>query len=333
MSITPVQGEVAPFSPRAAPTANVKRLAVVAIKAIVSIGLIAVLATRLDYARVLSYWRLLNGVWILGALGILFLEMCLLAGVRLKLMLVSVDARRPLTTTAHIALCGFFFEQVTIGFVGGDAIRLWLLRRTHVPFGRAIQALLLDRACGFASLVLLSLIGVQALLPLVEESVREVITVTLGAFVAAGLLGIAVIVVLTKVLRPTKLSAYWQRFGLSEHPVSMATLAIVFILAVATQLLNVLVFWMLGQSLVLPTALQQWFIVAPTVLLVSMLPISIGGWGVREGAMVVALHGFGISAEDALLPSVLFGLCAVTATLPGGILWVINRDAVAENSG
>jgi uncharacterized protein (TIRG00374 family) len=310
-----------------------KRLALVAIKAIVSIGLIAVLATRLDYARVLSYWRLLNGVWILGALGILFLEMCLLAGVRLKLMLVSVDARRPLTTTAHIALCGFFFEQVTIGFVGGDAIRLWLLRRTHVPFGRAIQALLLDRACGFASLVLLSLIGVQVLLPLVEESVREVITVALGAFVAAGLLGIAVIVVLTKVLRPTKLSAYWQRFGLSEHPVSMATLAIVFILAVATQLLNVLVFWMLGQSLGLPTALQQWFIVAPTVLLVSMLPISIGGWGVREGAMVVALHGFGISAEDALLPSVLFGLCAVLATLPGGILWVINRDAVAENSG
>ena len=333
MSITPVQGEVAPFPPRAAPTANVKRLAQVAIKAIVSIGLIAVLATRLDYARVLSYWRLLNGVWILGALGILVLEMCLLAGVRLKLMLVSVDARRPLTATAHIALCGFFFEQVTIGFVGGDAIRLWLLRRTHVPFGRAIQALLLDRACGFASLVLLSLIGVQALLPLVEESVREVITVTLGAFVAAGLLGIAVIVVLTKVLRPTKLSAYWQRFGLSEHPVSMATLAIVFILAVATQLLNVLVFWMLGQSLGLPTALQQWFIVAPTVLLVSMLPISIGGWGVREGAMVVALHGFGISAEDALLPSVLFGLCAVLATLPGGILWVINRDAVAENSG
>jgi glycosyltransferase 2 family protein len=332
MSITPVQGEVAPFPPRAAPTANVKRLALVAIKAIVSIGLIAVLATRLDYAHVLSYWRQLNGVWILGALGILFLEMCLLAGVRLKLMLASVDARRPLTITAQIALCGFFFEQVTIGFVGGDAIRLWLLRRTHVPFGRAIQALLLDRACGFASLVLLSLIGVQALLPLVEESVREVITVTLGAFVAAGLLGIAVIVVLTKVLRPTKLSAYWQRFGLSEHPVSMATLAIVFILAVATQLLNVLVFWMLGQSLGLPTALQQWFIVAPTVLLVSMLPISIGGWGVREGAMVVALHGFGISAEDALLPSVLFGLCAVTATLPGGILWVINKDAVPGNA-
>jgi len=42
-----------------------------------------------------------------------------------------------------------------------------------------------------------------------------------------------------------------------------------------------------------------------------MLPISIGGWGVREGAMVVALHGFGLAPQDALLPSVLFGLCRV----------------------
>src|SRR3984893_4425251 len=257
MSITPIQTEVGPIPRQDAPTANMKRLALVAIKAIVSIGLIAVLATRLDYARVLSYWRLLNGVWILGALGILFLEMCLLAGVRLRLMLVSVDARRPLTTTAQIALCGFFFEQVTIGFVGGDAIRLWLLRGTRRPVGRALQGPLLDRACGFASLVLLSLVGVQALLPLVQESVRDVIVITLGAFVAAGLLGIALVLVLTKLLPPTKLSAYWQRFGLSEHPISPVTLAIVLMLAIATQLLNVLVFWLLGQSLGLPITLPQ----------------------------------------------------------------------------
>jgi hypothetical protein len=56
-----------------------------------------------------------------------------------------------------------------------------------------------------------------------------------------------------------------------------------------------------------------------------MLPISVGGWGVREGAMVVALHGLGIPAEEALLPSVLFGLCAVIATLPGAIFWVSTR--------
>ena len=43
--------------------------------------------------------------------------------------------------------------------------------------------------------------------------------------------------------------------------------------------------------------------------------------------MVVALRGFGIPTEEALLPPILFGLCAVIATLPGGIFWVISKKA------
>jgi glycosyltransferase 2 family protein len=304
-----------------------RQLAIVAAKALISIGLIAFLASRLDFSRLLSYWRVLNGIWILGALAVLIVEMCAIAGVRLNLMLVYVDARRKLTTTMQIALCGFFFEQVTIGFVGGDAVRLWLLRRADVPLGRAIRALLLDRACGFASLVLLSLLGIHALLPLVDETVRSVIAVTLIAGIAIGLVAVAVGFALTKLLPRSRLAEFWQRLGPQGQAVNVVALATVFALAATTHLLNVLVFWMLGQSLGLTMTLSQWFVVAPTVLLISMLPISVGGWGVREGLMVVALHGFGIPTEEALLPSILFGLCAVTATLPGGIFWVISKNA------
>jgi glycosyltransferase 2 family protein len=304
-----------------------RQLAIVAAKALISIGLIAFLASRLDFSRLLSYWRVLNGIWILGALAVLIVEMCAIAGVRLNLMLVYVDARRKLTTTMQIALCGFFFEQVTIGFVGGDAVRLWLLRRADVPLGRAIRALLLDRACGFASLVLLSLLGIHALLPLVDETVRSVIALTLIAGIVIGFVAVAVGFALTKLLPRSKLAGFWQRLGPQGQAVNVVALATVFALAATTHLLNVLVFWMLGQSLGLTMTLSQWFVVAPTVLLISMLPISVGGWGVREGLMVVALHGFGIPTEEALLPSILFGLCAVTATLPGGIFWVISKNA------
>jgi len=309
------------------PAPDFRGLAVVTVKALISIGLIAFLATRLNYTQVLSYWRVLNGVWILGALAILFLEMCAIAGVRLKLMLAYVDVRRPLTMTVRIALCGFFFEQVTIGFVGGDAIRLWLLRRADVEFGWAIGALLLDRAFGFASLVLLSLLGIHALLALVDERLRSVIAATLVVVVATGCVGVVVAFALTKLLPSSRLAAFWQRLTWPSQAIHIALLGIVFALAATTHLLNVLVFWMLGQSLGLTMTFDQWFIVVPTVLLISMLPISVGGWGVREGAMVVALHGFGIPTEEALLPSILFGLCAVIATLPGGIFWVLSKKA------
>jgi len=227
----------------------------------------------------------------------------------------------------QIALCGFFFEQVTIGFVGGDAVRLWLLKRADVPLGRAIRALLLDRTCGFASLVLLSLLGIHALLPLVDEKVRSVIAGTLIVSIATGLVAVAVAFALTKLLPRSRLARFWERLGPQGQAVNVVALTTVFALAATTHLLNILVFWMLGQSLGLTMTLDQWFVVAPTVLLISMLPISVGGWGVREGAMVVALHGFGIPTEEAVLPSILFGLCIVTATLPGGIFWVISKNA------
>jgi uncharacterized membrane protein YbhN (UPF0104 family) len=306
------------------------RLAVTTVKALISIGLIAFLATRLNYTQVLSYWHILNGVWILGALAVLFLEMCAIAGVRLRLMLFYVDVRRPLTTTVQIALCGFFFEQVTIGFVGGDVVRLWLLRRADVPFGRAIGALLLDRACGFASLVLLSLLGIHGLLALVDESLQRVIVVTLLVVLITGCAGVGVAFASTKLLPLSRLAVFWRRLGPRGRATNIAVLGIVFALAATTHLLNVLVFWMLGQSLGLTMAFDQWFIVVPTVLLISMLPISVGGWGVREGAMVVALQGLGVPSEEALLSSILFGLCAVTATLPGAIVWISTRRPLAS---
>jgi glycosyltransferase 2 family protein len=321
MSVFQFPGEKARKTER-----DFRRLAVITVKALISIGLIAFLATRLNYTQMLSYWRVLNGVWILGALLVLFLEMCAIAGVRLRLMLFYVDVRCPLTTTVQIALCGFFFEQVTIGFIGGDAVRLWLLKR-DVPLGRAIRALLLDRACGFASLVLLSLLGIHALLPLVDEKVRNVIAGVLIISVATGFVAVASTFAVTKLLPRSRLAGFWQRLGPQGRGVNVLALATVFALAATTHLFNVLVFWMLGKSLGLTMTLDQWFVVAPTVLLISMLPISVGGWGVREGAMVVALHGFGIPTEEALLPSILFGLCAVIATLPGGILWVISKKA------
>ena len=325
MSVFQFPGEKAPKT-----EPDFRRLAVITFKALISVGLIAFLATRLNYTQVLSYWHVLNGVWILGALAVLFLEMCAIAGVRLRLMLFYVDARCPLTATVQIALCGFFFEQVTIGFVGGDVIRLWLLRRADVPFGRAIGALLLDRACGFASLVLLSLLGIHALLALVDESLRSVIAVTLLVVVITGCVGVGVAFALTKLLPLSRLAVFWQHLSSPRQAIHTAVLGIVFALAATTHLLNVLVFWMLGQSLGLAMTFDQWFIVVPTVLLISMLPISVGGWGVREGAMVVALHGLGVPSEEALLSSILFGLCAVTATLPGAIFWVSTRKPLTS---
>jgi hypothetical protein len=66
-------------------------------------------------------------------------------------------------------------------------------------------------------------------------------------------------------------------------------------------------------------------VLVPLVVLVSMLPVSVAGWGVREGAMVVALGAVGVDRATALTTSVLFGLALAATGIPGGLLWLYGR--------
>ena len=65
-------------------------------------------------------------------------------------------------------------------------------------------------------------------------------------------------------------------------------------------------------------------VLIPPVVLVSTIPISIAGWGVREAAMITLLALVGVAEADAFVLSVLFGLLTFGLSLPGGIVWIIG---------
>ena len=56
-----------------------------------------------------------------------------------------------------------------------------------------------------------------------------------------------------------------------------------------------------------------------------MLPISVGGWGVREVSMVGMLALVGIDKEAALTISVQLGILAIIASLPGAVIYAKRR--------
>ena len=67
-------------------------------------------------------------------------------------------------------------------------------------------------------------------------------------------------------------------------------------------------------------------VLVPIIMLMSMLPVSIAGWGLREGAAVVLLGEAGINPADALLLSVLFGLISLLIWGFGGLVWLASRS-------
>jgi glycosyltransferase 2 family protein len=54
-----------------------------------------------------------------------------------------------------------------------------------------------------------------------------------------------------------------------------------------------------------------------------IVPISIGGWGLRELAVISLLAGYGVAPERALLFSVCFGLALAVGSLPGAAVWLL----------
>ena len=74
----------------------------------------------------------------------------------------------------------------------------------------------------------------------------------------------------------------------------------------------------IGLAIGLNLALGWDFLIMPSVMIVALLPLLIGGWGMREGTMVVGLPTVGVESADALLISTLFGLLSTAIGLSGG---------------
>ena len=84
-------------------------------------------------------------------------------------------------------------------------------------------------------------------------------------------------------------------------------------------------FWMFGKGIGTSVTLLQFFVCSAVAIIVSILPVAIAGWGLREGAFVLVLTPLGVSSSEALAISVAFGIASLIAGLPGLFLW-LSRD-------
>jgi hypothetical protein len=107
---------------------------------------------------------------------------------------------------------------------------------------------------------------------------------------------------------------------------------IILALGCLIHVLTIVVVWSVGcaQGLVLPASDAA---VLFTVMIgVALVPISIGGWGLRELAVISLLGHHGVAPERALLFSVCFGLVLAVGSLPGALAWLLYSFAPSWRS-
>jgi hypothetical protein len=94
-------------------------------------------------------------------------------------------------------------------------------------------------------------------------------------------------------------------------------------LAISAQIALGMATFSMAASLGIKVSLLDCIVLMQPVALLASLPISVGGWGVRETAVVLLFGLIGVPSSAALVLSLQLGLLALFVVLPGGILWLL----------
>lgn len=308
-------------------SSTIRRWVALTLKLAVSAALLALALSEADGVGHPAVVSGLSPTTIVSVIAIVVLQMAVISAWRLKLVMQLLGCRVSAVDAARITWFGFFIEQVGAVFVAGDVARIWLLRQANVALRTATEGPLLDRAVGLVAIVAMASLGMPQLWWSLSPGQQQI--VLLAAGLAAGVLTtLAALATLlfnlgsraarwVESLRALGTSTVWT-LAQSSRP----RIATVVLLAFATHSLNVVAIYLLLTAVGVKLGLATCFVFTPTVLLVSMLPASVSGWGVREGAFVLALKSFGVPSAHVLLASVLFGTCVLIASLPGAVIWL-----------
>ena len=235
--------------------------------------------------------------------------------------------------TAVVYWVGVFFNNLLPGNIGGDAVRIYDVRRLTGATDRAAAATFMDRFIGLFSTCGLAL-GACALVAEVRRpglvTLLGTVWVTLAALLAMGLsrrlrrvrgfLGL---------LLPRRLGAGVERlrFAIAVYREQTGLLAAAWAVSLGVQFSRILVYWAAGLAVGLEVGLRYFVGFQPAAAIVAALPISVGGLGVREGVLVELFGEVGVEENLAFAASLLGYAAGISASALGGIAFVLRRSS------
>lgn len=223
---------------------------------------------------------------------------------------------------------GMFFNQALPTSIGGDAVRILDIARCGFRKRDALYAVAIDRLAGLGALVLLAFVAYlsnPALLP--PEVSRPILLLMVSSLLS--LLGISWLkrwVWLERYPPLALLRALSLRF---HHAFSGERLPLL-VSSLLVPCFALLGFFASGRALGLPFGLITYFAIVPSALILTIIPVSIAGWGVREGVLVGLFGLIGANRPAVLMMSLLYGLMLIAVSLPGLLVFMRGRHGMTN---
>ena len=277
-----------------------------------------------DLKQALSYLQEANGYWIVLALVIVQLQVVLSAwrwqrtAVRLgqRLSVQRAIGEYYLATVANLSLPGG---------VTGDAARI-VRNRDEQGWGLVAQGVLLERLAGQLALFLVALLG-WLLWPLLLDGEAPADAGKVLLIFLLLIMSLALVLFLIARFTTGRIKRFIDSVRPAMHRAWLSDgqwqiQSILSLLVVGTYLT---VFALSAAAIGQPLPILALLALVPLVLLSMVLPVSVGGWGVREAVAAALWPLAGLSSEAGIATSVVYGLISLLGVLPGVLVLLMRR--------
>jgi len=297
-------------------------------RVLVSLALLYLALRGINFAGIQARLSQIKLLWI--GLAVLVAIFQILLGA-LRWREISILCHAPLTDLQAFRynMIGAFFNQTLPSSIGGDAVRLWLVNRTGAGWRAATYSILTDRAVGLIALALIIVGSLPWSYGMIADSNGRLALVFVDFAALFGGLGFLVL---------GRLPWSWlKRWWPTRHVRACSVIAnqVIFnrktgpkiaVLSLSIHVLAVVIAWCAVRSIEAPADFEQLFMLTPPIMLITMVPISIAGWGVREATMMVAFGYAGLAQADGTMVSILFGVVYFIVGALGGLVWIFSAE-------
>jgi glycosyltransferase 2 family protein len=306
----------------------------------ISLGFIIFLLRIVDFQEIYQQLRHLSGTFII--LSLLYYTICQwLSCIRWQIILKAYGYNVSMKVLLSSYFSGMFLNTFLPSSIGGDMYRVYVVARFSQNMEASFASVFIERITGIFALLGIAFFSLPAAFQWIKN--WNVIWLLLGC---TAILSLVVLLILSPrvlmwvkpFLNKLKANNLVDKFIkiqliLIKFVHYRKYLALSLILSFLLQLMIIYYYYLISEQLNIPILYWQLLIFVPIVVVVTLLPISLGGLGIKEGVLAYLFVQINLSVEQAVLLSLTVMTLGLILSLPGGIILLFDsvnniRDAV-----
>jgi hypothetical protein len=246
----------------------------------------------------------------------------------------------PLGHLFGIYCIGLFFNLTFPTVVGGDVVKMYYAGKPSKLYAQSFAATFLDRDAGMLAMMIIACL--ITLIHPVTVSGIPVNLVVWASFFAFLLANVVIFTpalhrLLTRFLHAIRLSRIAAKIDAISSAFQVmgqhwSVLAYSLAISLVNQMLAISVTWVMSVGLGLHVSILYFLVFVPVITLISMIPVSLNGMGLREYAYMSLFGAIGLAPESTMALGLLSSAIIILSSLPGGVVYIFfrNRDDVRQ---